>query len=115
MPDATGFASEQEKAAAVQRDKAAADLAQIIESGVLAEDLEDLRTLRREKAEREAREAQARAEAAERLSKPTHYMQLADGQLLEGSHLGTRHTTGDGTGDPHGDSSIAVVGAYPMS
>lgn len=78
------------------------------------EDWAELRMLRRERADREARDAADAAEAAARLSKPTHHVHLADGQVVEGSQIGTHHTFGDGSGSPRGDRTVAVVGCYPL-
>jgi len=86
----------------------AAALAQQLTPAEVAE----LRELRAERAEATAR-AVAEAEAnAARLSAPSHYVHLADGQIVEGSQIGTHHTTGDGTGHPAGDSVVKVAAAY---
>src|SRR6185437_9602944 len=84
----------------------AAALAQQLTPAEVAE----LRELRAERAEATAR-AEAEANAA-RLSAPSHYVHLADGQIVEGSQIGTHHTTGDGTGHPAGDSVVKVAAAY---
>jgi hypothetical protein len=79
-----------------------------------ADDMAELRRLREERTTRAARDAADAAEAAARLSPPSHHVHLADGQVVEGSQLGTHHTYGDGTGSPRGDRMVAVVGCYPL-
>lgn len=81
---------------------------------VTAEDLAELREMRAERAERAAREEAERAEAEARLTPPTHHVHLSDGQVVEGSQLGTVHTFGDGTGHPSGDRALAVAAVAPI-
>jgi hypothetical protein len=78
-----------------------------------AEELAELRALRAERAERLERERIDAEEAAARLSPASHYVHLADGSIVEGSQLGTHHSTGDGTGHPRGDRVVAVAACYP--
>ena len=113
MPDPTGFASQAEYEAKVAADKAAADAQLATSLGMTREDLEELRQLRHERAQREAREAKDRAEQEARLTPPSHYVHLADGSVFEGSHLGTHHSFGDGTGHPRGDRMVPVAAVYP--
>lgn len=74
--------------------------------------LAELEALREDRRKREAREAADAAEQAARMSAPSHHVHLADGSVIEGSQIGTHHTTGDGSGHHRGDHVLAVVGAY---
>lgn len=83
-------------------------LAQQLTAEEVAE-LRELREMRRTQTERALKEA---AEAAARLTPPTHYVHLADGSVVEGSQLATHHTVGDGTGHPSGDRIVKIVGSF---
>ncbi len=48
------------------------------------------------------------------MSGPTHLVHLADGQVVEGSQIGTHHSYGDGTGHRRGDRIVKVAACYPM-
>lgn len=79
-----------------------------------ADEIAELRELR---AERAARKAQAEADAAEaaaRLDPPSAYVHLGDGSVIEGDHIGTHHTVGDGTGNPAADRVYRVLAVAPI-
>ncbi len=97
-----------------QADPAAAAAAPPAAATLDPELLAELVELRNERRERLVREAADAEEAAARMSGPTHLVHLADGQVVEGSQIGTHHSYGDGTGHRRGDRIVKVAACYPM-
>lgn len=69
------------------------------------EEVAEFRALRKEKKERDEAAAKAVAEAAAKLSPPTHHVHLADGSLTEGSTIETHWAA-------EGGDLIPVTGAW---
>lgn len=61
-----------------------------------AEEVAEFRALRAEKKARDEQAAQEAAEAAARLTQPTHFVHLADGTVVDGHAIATHYDTGDG-------------------
>lgn len=86
--------------AAVEREASALQLT--------AEEIAEFRQLRAEKKAHDEAVAAEAAEAAERLSPPSHHVHLADGTIVDGSTIATHYATEDGL-------LIPVAAAYPMA
>lgn len=70
-----------------------------------AEEIAEFRALRAEKKANDARVAAEAAEAAARLSPPTHFVHLADGSVVDGSPIATHWATEAG-------QLLTVAGAH---
>ena len=81
----------------VPEDFAAAHEAAVLASNQLtAEEVAEFRALRAEKKARDEQAAKEAAEAAAKLTPPTHYVHLADGSVIDGHQIATHYATADG-------------------
>lgn len=79
-----------------------------------AAEVREFRRLQREAKNRADKDREARKVEELKRSGPTHYVHLADGQILmmSGGTIGTHHRVDDGTPDGH---LVAVAAAFEMS
>jgi hypothetical protein len=72
------------------------------------EEVAEFRALRAEKKARDEQAAEDAAEAAAKLTPPTHHVHLADGSQVEGSTIESHWATADGR-------LVPVMSAYPKA
>jgi hypothetical protein len=94
-PAAAGAPAAAAPAPEVPADFAAAHEAQLA-AALTPEEVAEFRALRAEKKARDAAAAAAVAEAAAKLSPPTHYVHLATGDVVDGSTIATHWCTAAG-------------------
>lgn len=82
--------------------------AKLLETQLSPEEIAEFRALRQEKKDRDKAAADAAAEAAARLSPPTHNVALADGSVVDGSTIETHYATERG-------DLVPAVGAFLKS